>query len=514
MWPQRGALLPCLVLAVLPFANGYAALKQPTYEKPVTDEELTSPITKYIDKSFHRYAEEVQSSKTGRGSSYSYIYSKYLSMVRREPMRLLEIGMGCSVHGGVNGLNTLALWRKYLTNTKISFVENDADCAKKHKAEIEAVAKGKVYVGDQEDVSVLNEIVEDAAQFSGYDIIVDDGGHKSSQMLTSFRVLWQALKSGGIYVVEDLSENYIEKPFLDKGTFTEFMKTALDIVQCRMKPEYMGPESPVKMEFKEFCASNAMDIISIECMPEACVLVKGKPRVRMVPEKAVDADKAEQGAVAKEEALGSGTADPAADMFNAKAVKEEKAIKKADADDTVVLKAPKKPGAKTSATLSKETLLRPDDADDEDPGLDEEFNGMEQEDTAPMPKPKKAPVEKAAAKVKAAKKAAKKAPEAVTEPVSKAPKKAAKEAPAKADSGAAAKVAAVKSAAFDSDGDEDDEEDDGFELSDGPSDEGTAINPMTEQDDIEEPAAEEEAFTDAFEEEDEEDFRHRKLLKL
>ena len=44
------------------------------------------------------------------------------------------------------------------------------------------------HAGDQEDVNVLNEIVEDAAQFSGYDIIVDDGGHKSSQMLTSFRV--------------------------------------------------------------------------------------------------------------------------------------------------------------------------------------------------------------------------------------------------------------------------------------------------------------------------------------
>lgn len=59
-------------------------------------------------------------------------------------------------------------------------------------------------------------------------------------------------------------------------------------------------------------------VISIECMPEACVLVKGKPRVRMVPEKPAEADKAEQGAMAKEEALGSGTADPAADMFNAK----------------------------------------------------------------------------------------------------------------------------------------------------------------------------------------------------
>ena len=41
--------------------------------------------------------------------------------------------------------------------------------------------------GDQEDATLLNEIKEDALTFSGYDIIVDDGGHKSSQMLASFR---------------------------------------------------------------------------------------------------------------------------------------------------------------------------------------------------------------------------------------------------------------------------------------------------------------------------------------
>ena len=51
-------------------------------------------------------------------------------------------------------------------------------------------------------------------------------------------------------------------------------------------------------------------------MPEACVLVKGKPRVRMVPEK--EDKTVQQGSAAKEEALGSGTADPAADMFNSK----------------------------------------------------------------------------------------------------------------------------------------------------------------------------------------------------
>ena len=45
-------------------------------------------------------------------------------------------------------LGCMQLWRRFLTNTKISFVENDAKCAQKHKTEIEKVAQGKVYVGE------------------------------------------------------------------------------------------------------------------------------------------------------------------------------------------------------------------------------------------------------------------------------------------------------------------------------------------------------------------------------
>ena len=61
------------------------------------------------------------------------------------------------------------------------------------------------------------------------------------------------------------------------------VEQAMDVVQCRMKPAYMEPNSVVRKEFKEFCAKTAMDIISIECIPEACALVKGKPRERSLP---------------------------------------------------------------------------------------------------------------------------------------------------------------------------------------------------------------------------------------
>ena len=46
--------------------------------------------------------------------------------------------------------------------------------------------------------------------------------------------------------MEDTSENYIEKPFLDPSTFMAFMKQAVDVVQCRMKPAYMEPDSVVR----------------------------------------------------------------------------------------------------------------------------------------------------------------------------------------------------------------------------------------------------------------------------
>lgn len=42
-------------------------------------------------------------------------------------------------------------------------------------------------------------------------------------------------------------------------------------------------DSVVQNEFKEFCAETAMDIISIECAPEACTLIKGLPRTRGLP---------------------------------------------------------------------------------------------------------------------------------------------------------------------------------------------------------------------------------------
>ena len=41
-------------------------------------------------------------------------------------------------------------------------------------------------------------------KYGSPDLVIDDGGHKAWHHLAAFRVLWSHLKSGGVYVIEDI----------------------------------------------------------------------------------------------------------------------------------------------------------------------------------------------------------------------------------------------------------------------------------------------------------------------
>eukprot|EP00759_Apiculatamorpha_spiralis_P032355 PhF_6_TR33811/c0_g1_i1/m.49585 len=157
---------------------------------------------------FRKIATALKDDKAWR-HRYDVAYSNYLERIRDKPLRVLEIGLGCDQP--IIGLSVL-LWEQYLPNAKLTMIEYDEKCTKDWShANAGRGPKGgiKFFSGDQANRQFLRRVVNEDVGPSGlYDVIIDDGGHHMHQQITSFEELWPKLRSGGIYVVEDLNTSY------------------------------------------------------------------------------------------------------------------------------------------------------------------------------------------------------------------------------------------------------------------------------------------------------------------
>lgn len=142
---------------------------------------------------------------------YDDLFEKYLN----RSIRLLEIG--CS-HGG-----SLQIWQKFFhQNSLIVGLDINPICKQYETKNI------KIYIGDQSDENVLNQIIKDIGSF---DIIIDDGSHFVDHQIKSFNFLYPFLNSHGLYIVEDCLSSY--KHFYGGGlhykkSFIEFAKLKID----------------------------------------------------------------------------------------------------------------------------------------------------------------------------------------------------------------------------------------------------------------------------------------------
>lgn len=131
------------------------------------------------------------------GISYLDVYEQYFSPLRYEDINILEIGVS-------RGLS-LKTWKEYFPNANIFGMDIDSDC-KQHEDE-----RISIEIGSQVDKNALQNISDKAN--GEFDIIIDDGSHVNKYTLESFNFLFQKVKKGGIYAIEDLRQSYIE---LDK----------------------------------------------------------------------------------------------------------------------------------------------------------------------------------------------------------------------------------------------------------------------------------------------------------
>ncbi|KAH6679706.1 hypothetical protein B0J14DRAFT_304579 [Halenospora varia] len=133
---------------------------------------------------------------------YQDMYEHRLAPIRDKHVKMLEIGLGCSMGYGPGA--SYYTWLEYFRSVDLYYIEFDAECAKKWAGKTEGAT---IFAGDQADPVFLNHFIKEAG--SNFDIIVDDGGHSMVQQKTSLSVLWPHIKGGGIYFIEDLGTSYM-----------------------------------------------------------------------------------------------------------------------------------------------------------------------------------------------------------------------------------------------------------------------------------------------------------------
>ncbi len=158
--------------------------------------------------------------------SYEALFSRF----RGKAPRVLEIGVD---RGG-----SLVLWQKYFgADSQIVGIDINPDCAAFNDP-----ANGvHVRIGSQDDPKFLGAVVD---EFGPFDIIIDDGSHVVSHQIASFNALFdRGVKTGGIYMVEDLETSYWGKRSGQADlpvTFIDFARSVLDLMhQPYVDHDYM-----------------------------------------------------------------------------------------------------------------------------------------------------------------------------------------------------------------------------------------------------------------------------------
>lgn len=126
------------------------------------------------------------------GHLYSLDYER---LIPRDATALCEVGIG--THLMFNGrCGSIRAWLEWLPQTMIYGID-----VWPAPADLLAQPRFKFFQGDQSDHADLERI---AAQLPLCDVIIDDGDHFGPHQLLTFDILWNRVKPGGIYVVEDI----------------------------------------------------------------------------------------------------------------------------------------------------------------------------------------------------------------------------------------------------------------------------------------------------------------------
>jgi hypothetical protein len=150
-------------------------------------------ILKNMKKSLEEISQQYESDKGAVYHNYLEIYEKYFAKYRDNLENFLEIGLWKG--------DSIRMWRDYFTSGNLV----GADILDLSHVNL---SNTQIHICDQSDRSQLENLV--SKTFNEFDIIIDDGGHWQHQQQITLGCMFPYLKSGGIFVIEDLhtANNY------------------------------------------------------------------------------------------------------------------------------------------------------------------------------------------------------------------------------------------------------------------------------------------------------------------
>lgn len=190
-------------------------------------------------------------------------YDRLFSIYKDRLISLLEIGVQ---NGG-----SIEIWGKYFVNANILVgCDINPECASLHYED----DRISIVVGDITTSDTKEKIL---TRCQSYDIIVDDGSHRSPDIIKTFINYFGHLNNGGIYIVEDLHCSYWDifgGGLSNPQSAISFFKHLIDVINY----EHWGSGKRSDM-ISEYGIDEELlsHIHSIEFVNSICIIKKMTP---------------------------------------------------------------------------------------------------------------------------------------------------------------------------------------------------------------------------------------------
>jgi hypothetical protein len=154
--------------------------------------------------------------------NYTFFYNKLFQTYRKNQISIFEMGVGVPACMG-SWAGSLLGWQEYFSCSEIF----SADFDKKYLYNKNRI---KSFYVDQENVnSIKNLWAKPLLSEKTFDLMIDDGPHTFSSNYLFFITSFYKLKSEGIYIIEDINLDFIDKLYDDILSYCTDNNISIDI---------------------------------------------------------------------------------------------------------------------------------------------------------------------------------------------------------------------------------------------------------------------------------------------